>query len=190
MMMSSKSDKLEEAEKVAELKKQGKSFKEIGEEMGFSKSTAKRRLDTWKAHIGRQEAEEEEIERAEELLEGIIGGDTFDRVRGVVGGILADEDISRKLGEVTGADAGTLKNAISRILEGKATKEEVRLILSNVHGIYRGLAGGSEISKQVFDALPDRESLTEKEEEESEKEKKEKAVVGGSSESESEEEGD
>jgi len=183
-MMSSK---IEEAQKVAKLREQGKSFREIGEELGFSKSTAKRRLETWKEHIGKEKADEEEIERAEELLKGIIGGDTFSRIRGVVGGIFADEDISRRLGEITGADAATLRNAISRILEGKATKEEVQLILSNVHGIYRGLAGGSEISKKVFEALPDRESLTEEESEEEEKEEK-KIVIGGSSESEDEEE--
>jgi len=175
---------LEEAEKVAELRKSGKTYAEIADELGIAKSTAHSRMELWEEHVGGEPAEEEEVEEVEDLFELITRGGLQETIEGTVGAVLGSKESARKTGAITGSDIATLKNALSKFFEGEIDWEKIKFIANNIEGIREGLAGGDEVSKDVLEAISDK-----RKEEEEEKEKA-KAVAGGGSESESEEEED
>lgn len=172
--MSEKSEKerLEEAEKVAEMRERGMTYAEIADEMDIGKSTAHSRMKTWEKHIGSErETDEEKLEDAGTIIQ-------------TVRGILSDVESSRKLGEISGADLATIRGTLKRIMEKKATKSEIHKIFANISGAIRGYIEGGEVHKALN--LPDRKSMAEKKEVDELKEELEelKAVVGGKSEKE------
>jgi len=182
-MTKSKEERLEEAEKVAELRKSGKTYAEIADELGIAKSTAHSRMELWEEHVGGEPAEEEEVEEVEDLFELITRGGLQETIEGTVGAVLGSKKSARKTGAITGSDIATLKNALSKFFEGEIDWEKIKFVANNIEGIREGLVGGDEVSKDVLEAI------SEKKKEEEEKEKA-KPVAGGGSESESEEEED
>jgi len=173
-MTKSKEERLEEAEKVAELRKSGKTYAEIADELGIAKSTAHSRMELWEEHIGEEPAEEEEVEEVEDLFELITRGGLQETIEGTVGAVLGSKESARKTGAITGSDIATLKNALSKFFEGEIDWEKIKFIANNVEGIREGLTGGDEVSKDVLEAISERKEKKE------EKEEKLKATVGKS----------
>jgi len=178
-MTKSKEERLKEAEKVAELRKSGKTYAEIADELGIAKSTAHSRMELWEEHIGEEPAEEEEVEEVEDLFELITKGGLQETIEGTVGAVLGSKESARKTGAITGSDIATLKNALSKFFEGEIDWEKIKFIANNVEGIREGLAGGDEVSKDVLEAISEKK----KEEEKEEKEKKVKTTADESSKS-------
>lgn len=163
-------EELKQAKEIAELKEAGLTHDEIGDRLGISKATVSRRLDQWNRFIGlEKENDEDRLESAQNIMS-------------TVRGILSDMKIAEKLGEITGADIGTIERTLDRIINKKATKGEVHKILANIGGVIRGFIESREYHKTLN--LPDREPLVDVEKLKKEIKteiKKELAVAAGTS---------
>lgn len=172
-------EKLEEAKRVAELKGLGLSLSNIGDRMGLSESTVKRRLIMWERHLGEEkvEAESKEARDAQMILQTVLG-----IVRG-------GRDTAADIGKITGANVSVIEGVLNRIRLGKATKKEIFNILSNFGGAIYGYFQGKDVFRSL--RLPDRAPIIDREELKQEVKKEVLAELGpsGSGKSEKSEKG-
>jgi len=141
-------DELFEAQRMNEMRESGMTIEQIAERTGTSESTVRRRLDLWADHIGREPAEEEEIDRVTSVIFEIFGSD----------------DAAERIGEVTGANVATIRGILERMMRREVTKAEVSRLLANIRGAVVGYFGGSDVFRR-FERLflPKRHPYGEKE---------------------------
>lgn len=174
-MTKSKKERLKEAEKVAEMRESGATYAEIADELGIGKSTAHSRMKLWENHVGKEPADEEEVEEVKDLFKLITEGGLQETIEGTVGAVLGSKESSKKAGRITGSDVATLKNALSRFFKGEIDWDKIKYVANNVEGIREGLKGGDEVSKEIMDAISEKKKEREKEEKEEKEEEKAEA---------------
>lgn len=140
---------LEEAERIYDMRRQGMTIERISERLGMSESTVRRRIELWERTIGVQPASREESKTAATIIETVFG-------------ILGSDETAERIGEITGADAATVKELLGRILRGEATKMEISRLMSNLRGAIVGYFGGSDVMAKIRRWLPTRPEIDER----------------------------
>ena len=118
---------------------------QIARELGVSESTVRRRLAKW------HEDEGELIETDPQRLR------SAELVLNTIAGVLSNTEMGEQIGQITGANLATLGQTLKRIIERKATKQEVHAILTNVGGLIRGYTDGVDVYRSI--KLPNREPI-------------------------------
>jgi len=131
-------------------------FKEIGEELGISKTTAYNRMQLWKNEKGSMPAKKKEVEEVKDLVNLMASDDVVEAAEGVVGATLASKETARKTGQITGADIVTLKNTFAKLLDGSVDWQSVSSIAANLQGIRDGLEAGDSVSREILQAISKR----------------------------------
>lgn len=163
-----KEQRLAEAKEAVRMREEGKTLREIGDELGIAKSTVHNRIEMWKEEAGGREvsAEDEKAKDAMMILQ-------------TVKGVLSERKIAEDIGKITGANVSTIEGVLKRIREGKATRKEIFNILSDFAGSIYGYIEGTDIFKQLD--LPERERAVDKEKLKEEVKEELLAEIGGGS---------
>jgi len=147
----SKEEELEEAKAMHKDREAGMVIDDIARKHGCSETTVRRRLDLWDEHEGKEIAEKEKAESATTILQTVYG-------------IMSDNKMAEKIGEITGANVATIEGILKRIREKKATKAEVSKLFANITGAVSGYFSGKEVFSSMAKRLPTRAPMMNEEE--------------------------